>query len=152
MPGPHADFACLAKKCRTENGSATVYDLPVTATRCPVCGSKRVQRLYTAVNVASGMARAVDRIADAPITAALAQKDAAKAARNRPADQVRQAPAISVPIGQLAGTLRAMGRPVQVGETARPVPRPAVPVQQVFRGRLHQGEVVARHTPKAEQA
>ena len=44
--GPHADFACLSKKCTTDDG-ATVYDLPVATTRCPVCGSKRIKRLWT---------------------------------------------------------------------------------------------------------
>ena len=39
--GPRADFSCSGKKCRTEDGAATVYvDLPIATTRCPVCGSK----------------------------------------------------------------------------------------------------------------
>jgi len=71
MPPPHADFACLSKKCQTAEG-ATVYDLPVNATRCPVCGSKRVQRLFTAVNVGSATARAQDKLLDRVMPAQLA--------------------------------------------------------------------------------
>src|SRR3989338_7773680 len=44
---PRADFACLSRKCRSETeGAAPIYELPVGATRCPVCGSKRLQRLW----------------------------------------------------------------------------------------------------------
>lgn len=48
---PHANFSCLSKKCRTDDGAAPVYDLPLTAKRCPVCGSSRIRRLFDAVNV-----------------------------------------------------------------------------------------------------
>lgn len=47
---PRADFSCLSKKCRTDAGSP-VYELPVDATRCPVCGSKRIARLFNKINV-----------------------------------------------------------------------------------------------------
>ena len=55
---PHADFMCLSKKCLTDQGSP-VYDLPVGAVRCPVCGSKRIRRLYNAVNVTSNPAQPI---------------------------------------------------------------------------------------------
>ena len=45
-----ADFACLSKRCATEEG-ATVYELPVGSTRCPVCGSKRLRQLFNNPNV-----------------------------------------------------------------------------------------------------
>ena len=55
MP-PVADYACLSKKCRTEAGEAAVYELPLKSIRCPACGSKRIQRLFTsAPNVTSGL-------------------------------------------------------------------------------------------------
>lgn len=57
--GPHADFACLSPKCQ-QDGAATVYDLPVNATRCPVCGSKRIQRIWTPPNIGRGVAKHVD--------------------------------------------------------------------------------------------
>lgn len=53
MP-PRADWACRSTKCQ-QDGAATVYeDLPITTTRCPVCGSRRITRLYNHVNVALG--------------------------------------------------------------------------------------------------
>lgn len=48
---PRADFACLSKKCRTDDGEAPQYELPVDAKFCPECGSKRIQRLFNAVGV-----------------------------------------------------------------------------------------------------
>src|SRR5207245_7134654 len=63
--GPHADFVCNAKRCRREDGSAPTYDLPVAATRCPVCGSRRIIRLFDQVQVSTtghDMARRVDPI------------------------------------------------------------------------------------------
>lgn len=58
---PRADFSCLSPKCRTEEG-APVYELPVGATRCPVCGSKRVVRIWTPPHVAHGVAKHVDAL------------------------------------------------------------------------------------------
>jgi len=75
MPAPRADFACLAPKCQ-QDGAATIYELPVTATRCPVCGSKRVRRLYNAVQIGSSTARAHDKILES--SSIPAQMDAAK--------------------------------------------------------------------------
>ena len=54
------DFTCLSKKCDVE-GAATVYeDLPSTTTRCPVCGSKRIRKIYSAQVNTSGVAKHVD--------------------------------------------------------------------------------------------
>lgn len=53
MP-PRADFVCNSKACQTPDGDAPMYELPVGATRCPLCGSKRIKRLFNAVNVLRG--------------------------------------------------------------------------------------------------
>jgi len=50
---PLADFACLGRKCATPEG-ATVHELPIDAKFCPVCGSKRVQRLFNRIAVLRG--------------------------------------------------------------------------------------------------
>jgi DNA-directed RNA polymerase subunit RPC12/RpoP len=49
--GPRADFTCLSPKCRQDEGATVYEDLPTATTRCPVCGSKRIMRLYNKVNV-----------------------------------------------------------------------------------------------------
>jgi len=60
---PRADFVCLSKKCQQPDGEAPTYELPVGATRCPICGSSRIRRLFNKVNVATGAA-AVARESD----------------------------------------------------------------------------------------
>lgn len=101
--GPRADFACLSKKCQ-QDGSATVYpDLPISSTRCPVCGSKRLQRLYNSVNVAMGKAKAVDAIVEPAYTAAHEEKNKAEEAQR----QRRVAPPLAVPI--VNGVIRMDG-------------------------------------------
>lgn len=57
------DFLCLGKHCRTPEGATLYSDLPSGTTRCPVCGSKRVQKIFSA-NVGTGMARKVDGMLD----------------------------------------------------------------------------------------
>jgi hypothetical protein len=80
---PRADFACLSKACRTDSG-ATVYELPVGATHCPM-GHKRLTRIWTPPHISTGHAKAVDAIAEAPILAAEAKRDEiALAARRYP--------------------------------------------------------------------
>ena len=62
---PRSDYACLSKKCRQESGEAPVYaDLPITTKFCPVCRSKRVQRLYNHVNISAPGFYEVNRIVD----------------------------------------------------------------------------------------
>ena len=63
MSGPHADFVCLGPKCK-KDGESPVYDLPVGAKRCPVCSSKRVQRLYNAVNISKPGFYEINRVVD----------------------------------------------------------------------------------------
>src|SRR5262245_38953244 len=50
---PRADFSCLSGKC-DKKGRLVTYELPVNAQRCPVCGSKKIKRLYDRVNVNLG--------------------------------------------------------------------------------------------------
>lgn len=104
--GPHADFACLSKKCQ-QDGAATVYDLPVGAKVCPVCGSKRLQRLYNSVMVSSGHAKKVDAIVQPAMDEATAAKSEAAHARAGH----RAAPALGVPISQIGGALAKFGIP-----------------------------------------
>lgn len=62
---PRADFVCNAKKCRQEDGAAPTYELPISATRCPMCGSKRIVRLFNRVNISTeghAIAKRVDGI------------------------------------------------------------------------------------------
>lgn len=136
---PHADHACLSKHCKTEDGAA-VYDLPVGSTHCPY-GHKRLQRLYNAVNVSSGMATKTDRIAGPAVEAALAQKAEGTAARLNALKQ--QTPELAVPIRNLAGTLAAMGRPVSL-DGGRASATPATPSLAVIRGRGPNANVVGR--------
>lgn len=60
--GPRADYCCLSKKCQQDGGSTVYEDLPINTTRCPVCGSKRITRLYNHVNVGRGISTGVDRM------------------------------------------------------------------------------------------
>lgn len=91
MIGPRADWVCNSPKCRTDEG-APVYELPISAKRCPVCGSTRIVRLYNKVNVATGaqpdhfngqatsssFARRLDNLVEQPMVEALAKRDELK--------------------------------------------------------------------------
>lgn len=124
MPAPRANFACLSKKCQ-QDGAATVYELPVAAIRCAVCGSKRISRLYDAVNVSSGMARKVDAVVEPAYTQAMGRKDeAAEAVKAQRVDH-----GFAVPIKQLAGTLAGFGMnaPLPMG-AGTVMPRAASPI------------------------
>lgn len=97
MPPPRADFACNSKRCRRKDGSAPVYELPTKATRCPVCGSRQIRRLYNSIRVlrgvkpdhfdgrhtSSSLAARVDAVTEVPLTAALAKRDEVSRARRR---------------------------------------------------------------------
>lgn len=48
---PRADFVCRGPKCKREDGSRPTYELPLGSSRCPVCGSKRIEQLITRVAV-----------------------------------------------------------------------------------------------------
>ena len=57
---PTADFACQGKKCRTDEGEAPVYELPIDSTRCPRCSSKRITRLFNKLTVLRGAPQEAD--------------------------------------------------------------------------------------------
>ena len=114
---PRANFVCLSRKCQKENGEAMVYELPVSAKVCSVCGSKRIKRLFDAINIASGRARQLDAMVEGPVTAALAKKDELK--RSRLAyPMVRAVPTgrIGHELGQVYGM--GQGSPVAVDQGA----------------------------------
>lgn len=104
--GPRADFTCLSKKCQ-QDGAASVYELPVTATRCPVCGSKRIRRLYNAVNVGKADARAHAQLVDG--SSLPAQADAAKSQRGT-GDLTLRGPQLAAAGGSAAGALSIVRR------------------------------------------
>jgi len=104
MQGPRANFACLAKRCQ-QDGAATIYELPVGSTRCPVCGSKRIRRLYDTINISSGLAKRTDALVEPAYTAAMDKAESAtRAAR-------QNGPALAVPIGQVGAALARLGAP-----------------------------------------
>lgn len=58
---PRADWTCLSKKCATDEG-APMFEASIKATCCPECGSKRIKRLFNAINISSGRAKATDAL------------------------------------------------------------------------------------------
>ena len=116
---PRADFSCLSKKCRTDEG-APVYELPVDAIRCPCCGSKRLTRLFNAVNVIGTRAPQPDQ--DSRLTssshfqrstAMLDPMYAQREARLPPKDMH----SYTVPVSQLGGG-QGKGKPMTELEVA----------------------------------
>src|SRR3970040_2261184 len=119
---PRADFACLSRKCRSETeGAAPIYELPVGATRCPACGSKRLQRLWNRAAAhlrgaqpepgnlrSSSMATNLDRLAAPEIERMEHRESAAKDARTSGgvgegfAVRLRQTPATLAKFGARA--------------------------------------------------
>ena len=134
MPPPSADFACLSKKCATDEGAPT-YELPVAATRCPVCGSKRITRIWTPPAILRSGQRAITRLVDqAGAEAQLAQHTTrdARLAAEKSGNPVR-----AVPIRQIAPTLAAMGgRQVDVTGKAAWTPDVASPILSQVQRRL----------------
>jgi hypothetical protein len=134
--GPRADWTCLSKKCQQDGAATVYYDLPINTTRCPVCGSKRITRLYNAVNVARGIATGVDRMVQPVADEHDRIRSAARAGEARGiADGSGQRRAsfmqpISAITGQGAApgkALPAPGLPVYVadnGDTMRPAMKP----------------------------
>lgn len=106
MSNARADYACLGKKCRTPEGEATVYELPLASTRCPVCSSKRLQRLFTSVPmIGSGKAKQLDAFVRPSL-------DAAEAPKLKAQDDVRTGrviPSFSVDPRNIAGSLASLG-------------------------------------------
>ena len=123
-----ADFVCNSAKCRDAEGAAPVYELPVTAVRCPVCGSKRLRRLYNAVNISKSGFFKLNRTVDAAVADALSiqhdNRDARLGALKR------AAPSMAVPIREVAGPLG-----LNPAEAARPTPIPTHPLMLHLQGR-----------------
>jgi len=143
---PRADFACLSRKCRSDSGEAPVYELPVTATSCPVCRSKRVQRIWTPpavlrgaqpepVNLrSSSMATNLDRLAAPELERMEHRESAAKDART----SGRVGEGFAVPLSQIPATLAKFGgraQAVQIpGGAANVTPGQFHPVQGQMTG------------------
>ena len=105
----------MSPKCRQDEGATVYTDLPINTTRCPVCGSKRIKRLYTTApavlrgvpDTFTATRRAIDHIVDDAGSAALAKADAGK--QQRLAAQKANAPMFAVPLKQLGGALAQFG-------------------------------------------
>lgn len=101
------DFLCLGKQCRTSEGATLYADLPSTSTRCPVCGSKRFQKIM-ACNVATGgVAKHVDGMLEhSGLREQLEARDRSRAAEQKDAHD-RSRPGDAVVAG-LAGNMGAL--------------------------------------------
>lgn len=150
------DFTCLGKKCRTEDGAATVYmDLPSTTTRCPVCGSRRITKIFSANFSVKGVAKHVDEALEhSGLRQQLEQRDRRIAAetadahdRPRPGDAVVAGHAANLghlmaratspwtggqsvfPVGATGGAAKVPGLAIYNGSRGRtPMPRAGAPV------------------------
>lgn len=117
---PRADFYCPSKKCRTDEG-APKFELPVDATRCPMCGSKRLTRLFDQVGVIG--TREVQPEGDSRLTSsshfqrstAMLQPMMDQREASRPPDNMHSH---AVPISQLTGGDVQKGRPMNELEVA----------------------------------
>src|SRR3990167_1968631 len=131
---PRADFVCLGKKCQ-QDGESPIYELPVDATVCSVCGSKRIKRLYNAVNVMRAGFRPLNAIVDKALAEVGETYHDQKDARLR--GLKREAPALAVPVRQLAGVLGGYGAQaafdMQTG--SRPSEVPFHPLGPTLHGR-----------------
>jgi len=158
MTAPRADFACMGKQCRTDEGAPT-YELPVTATRCPVCGSRRLQRLW---NKAPGMLRSgsrdMQKIIDQAGGEAMDRHGALKSARlqhDKDAREIaaanggRPVPSLAVPIDQLLTKVQGLG--LKSGE-ARPTDSLTSPLLAgTVARRPMRPNVQAKWTPSADE-
>ena len=125
-----ANFSCASKTCKTKQG-ARVYELPVAATRCPVCGSKRIQRLMSPVNISHGIAKRSDRVLEPEWTRQHNIRTAAKTANKK------VAPPFAVPMDQLGARLAGYGlQPLAVSPGTA---RPSLNVDPVFGGLKRHG-------------
>ena len=116
---PLADFSCLSKKCRTDEG-APVYELPIDAKCCPVCASKRITRLFNKVAVIG--TRNVQPEGNPHLTSSSHfQRSTAMLQPMYDARDARQPPkgmeSYTVPVSQLAG--QGKGRPMTQMEVAK---------------------------------
>jgi len=138
--GPRCDWVCLSPKCR-QDGASTVYnDLPVNTTRCPVCGSKRITRLYnSAPGILRSGSRDLQRVIDDAGSQAQAKQDGLRQAERTLAKAHREiqgpkppAPMFAVPMKQLGAALKSYGLSTTVNSGmlnsnvgARPMAQPS---------------------------
>ena len=114
-----SDFMCNSKTCRTKKG-ARVYTLPAVATRCSVCGSKRIVKLMAAPHISNGIAKRSDRVMERGYSQQRRVKDDAREAQ-------QQHPMFAVSSrGGLAGAV-AEGM-AKAGHPNHPVPWGADPM------------------------
>ena len=158
-----AMFVCLSKKCRDEQGDAITYELPVAATRCSVCGSKRINRLWAgfAPNVSTGSAKTIDAMMETPHAIQSERKDIA-AEMNRQAPMFAVHPSelhsrlgLSVPLGSrvTSNVGDAMQERVRPSNSARKTAEPTVAttVSRVVGHRADVRIVEGKEAPKAAQ-
>ena len=106
---PLADYSCLSKKCETPEG-APVYELPIDSIRCPVCGSKRIRRLFNKIGVIG--LRATQPEADWRLTSSSAlQRSKALLQDSFDAADARAASARAVPSFTVGGAEREINLP-----------------------------------------
>lgn len=138
--GPRADFVCESGKC-DRGGRRTVYELPVKATRCAVCGSKKIKRLFNRVNIgrkdrlqprlepvamnSSSLAKRVDAVVEGPVTAAIEKKEELARASRHPAVRAGRGKDMHAVMASAMGlvhpSLANLGHSVATGgETKRP--------------------------------
>lgn len=82
-PVARADFLCSGRRCQTEHGATVYPDLPIATTRCPVCGSKRVKRVYTPPNISQGISKRTDAVLGPEYIRQQQKRDEARAAQRR---------------------------------------------------------------------
>src|SRR3990167_5880393 len=103
---PRANFVCNAKRCATDEG-APIYELPVGSTRCPVCGSKRLKRVWAgpenAPSINKGIAKFVDSAAEPAYEQATRIIDRGKEVERQA--QKAGVPSFAVPVGQVGAAL-----------------------------------------------
>ena len=126
----------MSPKCRQDEGATVYVDLPIATKFCPVCRSKRIQRLYNSApavlrgvpDTFTATRRVIDHIVDDAGSAALAKADAGK--QQRLAAQKANAPMFAVPLKQLGGALAQFGiQAPNINMTgSRPSLAPAHPV------------------------
>jgi len=140
MTGPRADFTCLSAKCKGEQGQA-VYELPVASARCPVCGSKRIVRVWSGKAPGIVRSRALHRKVSAAGARVMDRHAEGKAAQRRIEKDARELRALGVGVpggvgmGSTQQALGWLGVAVQAGG-ARPGGSPPAPLARVIGRRV----------------
>jgi hypothetical protein len=130
--GPRADYIC--EKCEAAGKMDAPVELPVLATKCPICGrAKWFRRVWSGASSNPGVVQA-DRHAKSKFTTPLLAKDwdARQAVKDAGVQgRTRQTPALAQPIGSVLGMLGAstgQAKPV-MGGIAHPALAAAPPLR-----------------------